>query len=72
MKRWHWIALGLLAVASFVTELLTPHDPAHAAHWWNTIPGFYALFGFIGCVAIIVLSKWIGMLLLQRREEYYD
>ncbi len=72
MKRWHWIALGLIAAVSFLTEFLTPHNPGHTEHWWNAIPGFYALFGFIGCVAIIVLSKWIGKLLLQRREEYYE
>lgn len=72
MKRYHWIALAVLAVGAFTTELMIPHDPEHAAHWWNSIPGFYALFGFVGCVAIIVISKWIGKILLQRKEGYYE
>ncbi len=35
------------------------------------LPGFYALFGFLSCVAIIVVSKLLGYVLKQR-EDYYD
>ncbi|MCP3176246.1 hypothetical protein MJO47_03940 [Desulfuromonas sp. KJ2020] len=34
-------------------------------------PGFYALFGFIACVAIILISKVLGFV-LKRPEDYYD
>lgn len=34
-------------------------------------PGFYALFGFISCVAIILVSKLLGYV-LKRGENYYD
>jgi uncharacterized membrane protein YkvI len=36
------------------------------------IPGFAAVFGLLGCVAIILGSKMLGELLLQRHEDYYD
>ncbi len=33
---------------------------------------FWALFGFVSCVAIIFLSKWYGYLGILTREDYYD
>lgn len=72
MKLYHWIGLGILTLVSVVAELTAPHDPGHAEHWWSSIPAFYAIYGFIGCVAIIVISKALGKLLLQKKEDYYD
>lgn len=67
MKRIHWILLGIITVVSFVFEMTQePH------HWWERIPGFYIYFGFIGCVAIIVISKALGKLFIQKDEDYYD
>ncbi len=34
------------------------------------IPAFSAMFGFIGCLLIVALSKILGRW-LQRREDYY-
>lgn len=70
MKPAHWIALGLLAVASLVVELTVLRG--HGTHWWNAIPGFYILWGFLSCVLIIYVSKWLGAILLFRDEHYYD
>ncbi|MFH1088081.1 MAG: hypothetical protein V1737_05815 [Chloroflexota bacterium] len=39
---------------------------------WSSVPGFFALFGLVGCVALIVVSKWLSHRWLQRREDYYD
>ncbi|MBI2866392.1 MAG: hypothetical protein HYX99_03415 [Chloroflexi bacterium] len=39
--------------------------------WWYPIPGFFALLGLLGCVAIVVVSKLLGRYWLQRREDYY-
>ena len=39
---------------------------------WSSILGFFALLGLIGCVAIVVISSWLGRYLLQRKEDYYD
>ena len=36
------------------------------------IPGFWAAFGFIACVVIIIASKWYGHLGIMTREDYYD
>jgi hypothetical protein len=70
MKPWHWIALLSIAAASLVLELM--YLRGHGGHWWNAIPGFYMIWGFLSCVVIIVVSKAIGKLILFRREDYYD
>lgn len=67
MKTTHWILLGFLTVISFIAELT--QDPHH---WWEQIPGFYIIFGFVGCVVIILVSKALGKLFLQKEEDYYD
>ncbi len=62
-----YIGLGLLVAwdIGFV-----PKDHAHTAiEQW---PGFWALFGFIACVLIIIVSKWYGHLGIMTREDYYD
>ncbi len=38
---------------------------------WN-FPGFYMLFGFLGCLILSLLAKFIGKPLLQRKEDYYE
>lgn len=39
---------------------------------WDGIGGFGAVYGFVSCVLIIVVSKALGYALLYRREDYYD
>ena len=34
--------------------------------------GFWSLFGFLSCLAIIFLSKWFGHLGIMKPEDYYD
>jgi hypothetical protein len=45
------------------------HPEVHFS--WEAFPVFSALYGFIGCIVIILGSKAIGRLWLQRREDYY-
>jgi len=68
MTRPRWAAIGVVVAASLVVEHF-----AHPEHetWWTGIPGFFVLYGFVGCVAIVVLSKWYGKLWVQRGEDYY-
>jgi len=71
MKKLRWALLGIVAVISLLGGLATPHDPAHDA-WWNSIPAFFSLFGFIGCILIIFFAKSLGKLFLRKGEGYYD
>lgn len=40
--------------------------------FWERIPGWWAWFGGIGCAVIVLVSKWLGHLFLQKREDWYD
>jgi len=39
---------------------------------WEAFPAFSALYGFIGCIVIIMGSKAIGHYWLQKKEDYYE
>ena len=43
----------------------------HFIHPWEGLLGFYAVYGFVGCVLLVVISKWMR-LFLMRDEDYYD
>ena len=47
-------------------------DKEHAHTKMEQFPAFWAVFGFIGCVAIILVSKWFGHSGIMTREDYYD
>jgi hypothetical protein len=67
VSRGRWLALAALFAASLVAQAR-----AELAYAWERIPGFYAFYGFLGCLAIIFVSKWLGRLFIQRDEGYYD
>ena len=71
-KRFWLVAAALVTAASLVVELFfMHHEPGHT-HWWDQVPGFYILFGFLGCVLLILFAKTLGKKILDRREDYYD
>ncbi len=61
--------LGLLILCDILIKL--PHLKSDEP-WFEKLPGFWSVFGFIGCVLIIVLSKWYGHEGIMTREDYYD
>jgi len=44
----------------------------HVFFEWEEWPGFYAAFGFVAFVALIVVAKYILRPIVQRKEDYYD
>ena len=43
----------------------------HITVAWESFPGFYSLFGFVACVAIVLISILLRKI-LRRGEDYYD
>lgn len=58
------LIFAVVVISCIVVDFLVP------VH--HHIPGFFALFGFISCVAIVVIAKLIGRYWLQRKGNYYD
>ncbi len=69
MKR---ILVTILIALALSVLVDLPFSDGHGDFAWSNILGFFALFGLIGCVAIILISKWLGHHWLQRKEDYYD
>ena len=68
-KKVRRIAYGGL-ILLIITDFFIPRHEVH--FFGDEIPGFWSLFGFIACVLIIVVSKWIGHHGLMQHENYYD
>ena len=43
----------------------------HTSHSWETLRGFYAIYGFVSCVVLVMVAKWMRTFLM-RPEDYYD
>ena len=56
-----------LVVADFFIDR-HHHGPQHP---WEIVPAFYAIYGFVACV-ILVLAATQMRKLVMRKEEYYD
>ena len=70
LKTVIWLCLGILIAVGGVDALLVDKHHAHTSI--EKIPFFWAGFGFLACVAIILLSKWFGHAGIMTREDYYD
>jgi hypothetical protein len=68
MRLRHWILLGLVVAGSLVAEQFVHHEHEY---WFTPIPGYFVLYGFVGCVAIIMFAKALGRSLVNRPEDYY-
>ncbi len=43
----------------------------HAERSWEGWPGFYAIYGFVACVALVLIAKQMRRIVM-RDEDYYD
>lgn len=59
-----YVICGLLFLLDFIVH-------RHVVHSWEQIPGFYALYGFIACVLLVLIAKLMRRVLM-RKEDYYD
>lgn len=64
-RRLFYIVLAVLVVL----DIFVPKE--HTVFAWEVWPGFSAVYGFISCIVIILVSKWIGHAVLMVREDYY-
>ena len=62
-KGFYVSLLILLVVEIFISK--------HGHFPWEEAYGFYAVYGFIGCVSLIFIAKGLRWL-VKRREDYYD
>ena len=56
-----------LAVLLIIDFFVGKHGYFH----WEESPDFFAAYGFISCVALVLVAK-ILRILIKRDEDYYD
>lgn len=64
----------LLAAFYAVCALLFALDfvvHRHIEHPWERLWGFYAVFGFVACVALVLAAKQLRKLVM-RAEDHYE
>jgi hypothetical protein len=62
---WGLYSACLLALAM---ELVVHR---HTEHPWEGLPGFYPLYGFVGCTVLVLVAKWMRKVII-RPEDYYQ
>jgi len=64
LRKYFYISLAILLVLDLFI-------PKHGHFAWENAPSFYAVYGFIACVSLIFVAKFLR-LLVKRKEDYYD
>ncbi|MCH1478401.1 hypothetical protein ACYVVU_10570 [Arenicellales bacterium IMCC55707] len=61
-------ALIVLCVVSFAVDFVYHR---HVVHPFEALWGFYAIYGFVACVILVLLAKEMRKWLM-RSEDYYE
>ncbi len=64
MMRGFYAICILLVIADFIIH-------RHIVLDWEKIPAFYAIYGFVACVILVIIAKGIRKMVI-RKEDYYD
>ncbi len=67
--RVSFVVLAVLVVLDAIPGVIGK-EQAHTQ--LERIPGFWAVFGFLGCALLIVASKLFGRAGVVQNEDYYD
>ena len=64
LLRFFYGACALVLLLDFVLTRKVAHD-------FESLPGFYAVYGFVCCVVLVLIAKWMRKFLM-RDEDYYS
>lgn len=67
VRRVLW-ALVVMCIATIGADFVYHR---HIVHPWEGVWGFYAIYGFVACVVLVLVAKELRKLLM-RAEDYYD
>jgi len=70
LKAVTLVCIAVLVLLALADILLVNNDEAHTKI--EHFPAFWSIYGFVGCVVIILFSKWFGHLGIMTREDYYE
>lgn len=44
----------------------------HAIFAWEGYFGFYSVYGFVACVILVIVAKYVLRPMVMRKEDHYD
>ena len=68
------VRVGIAALVVLVLLDAVPSivDKEHAHTAAEHLPAFWAAFGLLGCLLLVLIAKTCGHLGISTREDYYD
>ncbi len=66
------VGIAVLAVLVVLDAVPAIVDKEHAHTAAEHLPAFWAAFGLLGCLALVVVAKTFGHIVASRKEDYYD
>jgi hypothetical protein len=66
------ILLGCFYASLVVLLLIEFLLHKHPHFGWEAWPEFYAVYGFVACVVLVIVAKYFLRPLVKRDEDYYD
>jgi hypothetical protein len=66
--RTLWIVFCIVLALTLLAQVFIVIKSSFDMDGW---PGFAAVFGFLACLALVLVARGLG-LLLKRRDDYYD
>lgn len=67
--KWFLRTFYAILVVLVIVDLFISKHPDYA---WETYPSFYGAYGFVACVCLVLVSKYVLRKLVMRKEDYYD
>lgn len=67
VDRIVYVLYAVCAALLLIDPLIHKHGPFAIEHVW----GFYAIYGFVGCVGLVLAAK-LMRIFVMRPEDYYD
>jgi len=64
LLRGFYVICILLVIVDFFVH-------RHIYMAWENLPAFFALYGFVACVLLVLLAKLLRKVVM-RKEDYYD
>ena len=64
--------LGTFFASLVVLLIIEVFVNKHPHFHWEEWAEFYCVYGFVACVVLVVVAKYILRPLVMRREDYYD
>ncbi len=64
LKIFYSVLVALLIIDFFI--------PKHGDFQWENFPEFYAVYGFVACVLLVLIAKYVLRPIVKKQENYYD